>query len=376
MDTSDEKIIVIARHSYSRALLLMSRLEAAGIDCFLSNQNLLQAAVSGGVEIKVRKADVEKALRLIELSKKEHGTEKEATVRSLRSARKILVPVDFSDASVRACDYALGLAGKLKAEIKLLHVFYNPVLDIAPFDTSHAYQINLVNYLHEAEQNAKHQLINLVKELKLKVKKTNPELKITYSLVNGLAAEEIATTASKFRPGLIVIGTRGIGNQTGGFLGSVTAKLIEKTKIPVLAIPENSKFTNLEKIKNVMYATDFDKSDHLAISRLINILNPFDVNLHCVHFSVGVKKSWDDVKMEQLQSFLTKENKKHPVNCEVIVSGDVINGMQTYIRNNNIDIIALTNHNRGLLASFFAPSITKKVMNLIKKPLFIFKAVD
>ncbi|MFH1121579.1 MAG: universal stress protein [Bacteroidota bacterium] len=376
MDTSDEKVIVIARHSNARALLLKSRLEAEGIDCFLSHQNLLQAAVSGGVEIKVRRSDVEKALRVIESSKEEHGTQKEASIKSLRSVRKILVPVDFSDASLRACSFALGLAGKLKAEIKLLHVYYNPVLDIAPFDTSHAYQINLVNYLHESEQNARLQLVKLAKDLKQQVKSSNPDLKISTTLSNGLAAEEIVLSASKFRPGLIIIGTRGIGNQTGGFLGSVTAKVIEKTKTPILAIPEHSRFTSLEKIKNVMYATDFDQSDHLAISRLINLLHPFSVSLHCVHVSVGVKKSWDKVKMEGLSTFLGKEYKKYPVKCEIIVSDDVINGLESYIRDNSIDVIALNNHNRGLLASFFTPSITRKVLNRISKPLFIFKAVD
>lgn len=376
MDTSEDKIIVIARHSYARALLLKTRLEASGIDCFLSHQNLVQAAISGGVEIKVRRSDVEKALRLIESSKEDYGSQKEASVRSLRSVRKILVPVDFSESSLKACMFAMGLATKLKAEIKLLHVYYNPVLDIAPFDTSHAYQINLINYLHEAEQNARQQLSKLLRELKTKSKKNNTDLRITSSLVNGLAAEEIAASAARFKPGLIVIGTRGHGNQTGGYLGSVTTKVIEKTNVPLLAIPEQSKFSSLDKIKNVMYATDFDESDHLSISRLINLLYPFDVTLHCVHISVGVKKSWDKVKMDGLQAFLTKEYKKFPFRCDVSVSDDVINGMETYIRNNNIDVIALTNHSRGLFASLFSPSITKKILGRISKPLLVFKAIE
>lgn len=376
METSDEKIIVIARHPNSRALLLKSRLEAEGIDCFLSHQNLVQAAVAGGVEIKVRRSDVDKALRVIEEALEQHGPQKEASVRSLRSVRKILVAVDFSEASLKACSFAVSLAGKLKAEIKLLHVFYNPVLDIAPFDTSHAYQVNLVNYLHETEQNARQQLVKLVKELKQKVKDSNPDLKITHSLSNGLVVEEVVAAAQKFRPGLIVTGTRGMGQQTRGFLGSVTAKLIEKTNVPVLAIPEQNRFTGIEKIKKVLYATDFDQSDHLAISRLINLLHPFGTSLYVVHISIGVKKSWDKVKMDGLKAFLDSEYKKYPVKTEIVVSDDIINGLETYIRNNEIDVIAMTNHNRGLLSSFFTPSITRKVLSRINRPLFVFKALD
>jgi nucleotide-binding universal stress UspA family protein len=192
----------------------------------------------------------------------------------------------------------------------------------------------------------------------------------------GLLLKKLQLPHSKFRPGLIVIGTRGIGNQTGGFFGSVTAKLIEKTNTPVLAIPEQSKFSGIGKVKNVLYATDFDQSDHLAISKLINLLHPFNVSLHCIHISVGVKKSWDKVKMDGLSAFIDREYKKFPVKCEIIISDDIINGLETYIRNNDIDVIAVTNHNRGLLSSFFTTSITKKVLTRITKPLFVFKSED
>ncbi|HOI87691.1 MAG TPA: universal stress protein [Lentimicrobium sp.] len=376
MEPQEEKIVVIARHPNNRALLLQSRLAAEGIECFLSHENLLQGAVSSGVEIKVKKSDVEKALRLIEQSKAEHGEQKEAAVKALRSVRRILVPVDFSDASNKACSFALGLAAKLKAEVKLLHVYYNPVIDIAPFDTSHAYQVNLINYLHEAEQNARHQLINLAKDLKAQVKKKKQDIKITYSLTNGLAADEIIDKSRKYKPGLIVIGTRGIGKQTGGFLGSVTARVIEKTSAPVLAIPESSRFTKVENMKNVLYATDFDQSDHLSISRLIGLLHPFDTNLYCVHISIGMRKSWEKVKMETLKHFITKEYKKFPIQYDMVVSDDILNGLETYMRNHSIDVIALTNHNRSLLARLFTPSITKLILGRISKPLFVFKSVD
>lgn len=374
MEPQDEKIVVIARHSNSRALLLQSRLAAEGIECFLSHQNLLQGAFSSGVEIKVKRSDMEKALRLIEESKSEHGLQKESALKSLKSVRRILVPVDFSDASMKACIFALSLAAKLKAEIKLLHVYFNPVIDIAPFDTSHAYQVNLVNYLHEAEQNARNQLLELVKDLRAKAKKKKLDTKITYSITNGLAADEIIERGKKFKPGIIIMGTRGIGRQTRGFLGSVTAKVIEKTDIPVLAIPEKSRYTRIESLKNLLYATDFDESDHLAMSRLVNLLHPFDISLYCVHISIGVRKSWQKVKMDSLRYFMEKEYPKYPVNYEIVVGDDIINGLEMYMRNQSIDVIALTNHNRGLLARLFTPSITKMLLGRINKPLFIFKS--
>ncbi|MDY0103865.1 MAG: universal stress protein [Lentimicrobium sp.] len=376
MENQDEKIIIIARYTNSRALLLQSRLMAEGIECFLAHENLLQGAFSSGVELKVKKSDVEKALRIIESYKSESGSQKEQSLKVLRSIRKILVPVDFSEASMKSCTYAIGLAGKLKAEIKLLHVYYNPVIDMAPFDTSHAYQINLINYLHEAEQHARHQLVQLSKELKNTVKKNKSNIKITYSLANGIAADEIIEASKKFKPGLIILGSQGIGHQSGSLLGSVTAKIIGKTSAPMLAIPENSKFTGFDNLKNILYATDFDSTDHLALSKLINMLHPFDVNLFVAHISIGIKKPWQKVKMDGLKQTISKEFKNEKVQYDIIVSDDLINGLEMYMRNNAIDAIALTNHNRSVLARFFTPSITKMLLSRVNKPLLVFKSAE
>lgn len=372
MEAQTEKIVVIARFPNSRALLLQSILANEGIECFLAHENLLQGAFSSGVELKVRKSDVEKSLRIIEKTKAEYGRQKENAIAGLRSIRKILVPVDFSPASMRSCSFALGLAAKLKAEIKLLHVYYNPVVDMAPFDTSHAYQVNLSNYLHEAGQNARHQLVNLTKELKEQAKKQKLNIKITYSLANGIAADEIIAYSRRHKPGLIITGTRGIGNKSQSMLGSVTAKISGKTSSPILAIPEQSKFKGIDGLKNVLFATDFDDADHLSLSKLINLLHPFDVALYCVHIAIGTKKPWQKVKMENLKETIQGAFKNVSVNYDIVVSDDIVNGLEMYMRNHDIDAIALTSQEKGLLARFFTPSITKILLGRVNKPLLIF----
>lgn len=374
METIEEKIVTIARYPYNRAILLQSRLLADDIDCFLSHQNLLQPAVSTGVELKVRKSDVEKALRLIDEFKSESGKGKEKALSSIRSIRRILVPIDFSAISHQALNFALDLALLLKSEIKLLHVYYNPVIDIAPYDTGHSYQVNLSHYLHEIEQNARKQIIDLVEATKKKVKDENHKIKITCSLINGLPDEEILNYSKKYKPGLIVMGSRGLGNQSTGMIGSITAKIIKKSNIPIIAIPENSTVINTNKIKNVLYATDYDPYDQIALSKLINLIYPLDVTLHIVHISLGVLKSWDKIKMENLENFLKTEYEKYKIKCKILVSDDIINGLEAYMRDNEVEVIAMTSHSRNLINNFFTPSVTKQVMKRISRPLFVFKA--
>lgn len=373
METLTNKVVTIARFPNNRALVLQSRLQSEGIDCFLSHQNLLQAAVSTGVEIKVRASDVTRAMIIVEQYKTESGEQKEKSLRSIKSVRRILVPVDFSSASAKAVDLALQLADLLKAEIKLLHVYFNPIIDTAPFDAGHTYQINLSSYLYEIEQNARKQMASLVCDVRNRAKNGKNKIRVSHTLANGVAADEILAVSRRFKPGLIVMGSKGIGKLSEGLIGSVTAKVVTKSEIPVIAIPESTKQTVIPEIKNILYATDFDDYDQIALSRLINLMHPFKSTLHCVHISVGMKKSWDRVKMDLLKKFIEDEYGDIPVKYKILLSDTVINGLESYMRDNKIEAIAMTNHSTGILNSIFTQSITKLVMQRIDRPLIVFK---
>ncbi|MDX9696647.1 MAG: DUF2007 domain-containing protein, partial [Bacteroidales bacterium] len=125
----EEKLITIAIHNYARAEILRTRLESEGIECYLKNINLIHSTISGGVKVQVSSRDLEKALRIVEkVSENWRDEYQDEQTETNQGVQRILVPIDFSDYSVNACRYAIGLAEKLNAEIKLMHVYYNPVV--------------------------------------------------------------------------------------------------------------------------------------------------------------------------------------------------------------------------------------------------------
>jgi nucleotide-binding universal stress UspA family protein len=156
-------------------------------------------------------------------------------------------------------------------------------------------------------------------------------------------------------------------------MGRVTTKVIEHSLIPVLALPPGCAM-RVNELKNLLYATDFDPADYSALNRLLNMITPLDIQLHCVHVSVGYKKPWDPLKMEELQDHLAKEYAGNQVLFNMVVSDNVVKSIETYIRNNQIDAIAVITHNRGTLERLFAPSITKQIFSETGKPIFVFHA--
>lgn len=371
----EDKLTTIAFHTYSRALLLQSQLEAAGIECFLSNVNIIQPSVGSGVRLKVRNKDVEKALRIIKKSKSVAGKGKEKTVKQMHSVRRILMPVDFSDYSRNACHYALGLAAKFKAEVKLFHAFFKPVLEMPTYEGAHMYQVNFDKYFEEIEIRAKRQLHELMEYLHGYIKKKNlGEIKLSATTVNGFAEDAIVEMAEKYKPGIVIIGTHGIGEKTAGIFGSVTSRLIDRLKVPLLTIPANATFQGIDKIKNILYATDFDDTDYAALNKLINLIRPFNMKLHCVHVSIGRKRPWDPVKMDELKEYLKEEYPEQRVKCSIMVSDDVLNGLETYMRNNKVSLVSFNTRKRSLFTQLFTPSITRLALSRFTKPVFIFRS--
>lgn len=369
----EEKLITIAVHNYARAEILRTRLEAEGIQCYLKNINLIHSVISGGVKVRVSSKDLEKALRIAEKVSEQFREEyHDETQEPAQNVQRILVPIDFSDFSVNACRYAIGLAEKLNAEIKLMHVYYNPIVNSMPITDTYYYQVNMDEMIREIEVRAKENMEEFYRDLKEKIERENMEgVKIDYSLVRGVASEEIILKSEEYKPDVIIIGTRGQGDGENDLIGSVTAKIIEDTKVPVLVIPEDSLYKGIATI-NIMYATDFDESDYNALKKLMNIMSPFDIRLYCVHIGTSDSSVWNQAKMSGLKEKLYEQYKDYDIECSLIEQEDFLKGVQEFIREKNIDIISMVTHKRTLISKLLNPSVTRKVLFHTNIPFLVF----
>lgn len=135
--------------------------------------------------------------------------------------KKILVPIDGSEYSMRALEKAKELGEFYKAEITLL-----TVIDTGRFMTI------------DFEQDMLNTGIESGQELLLKysqVLEAYPYgFKSTYRL--GDIANEIITVAEENNFDLIVIGSRGLGLFTRALLGGVSQKVVSHAKTSVMVV--------------------------------------------------------------------------------------------------------------------------------------------
>ena len=141
--------------------------------------------------------------------------------------KTILCPVDFSEASMEALDYALSLAQEANARLILLHVIESLLGEAGATEVGHMSVSEFYGYLEE----------DAVARLKSAV----PEQARLWSapeerVVRGRAYREILTLAGDAGADLIVMGVQGKNALHRFFFGSTTHHVIREAHCPVLTI--------------------------------------------------------------------------------------------------------------------------------------------
>jgi len=136
------------------------------------------------------------------------------------SVKKILVPLDGSQTSIRGLNQAIRLAEQNQASItglSVIHVLPTLVATVTP------YRKYLVK---QAEKN--------MRSAKQSVEKRGISFKS--KIISGSPGSKIVDTANKENFDLIVIGSRGLGRVQEAFLGSVSHYVSHKARTSVLLV--------------------------------------------------------------------------------------------------------------------------------------------
>jgi len=369
-----ENYVVIATFPDPRkAYYLKFKLGLKGIITYIieSDETAEQNNESKPLKVQVDAKDVEEAVKILCQMRDEKDFDD--IEQKIKNIRRILVPIDFSEYSNSAALFAFGIAKSINAEIKLIHVYKDPFMGGTFLGQRTSYENFSQNVINEIKQMAQNSMLHFIADLKLKLKKHKLEdVRFHYALVKGKAEYQIVKISENYRPYMIVLGTKGVGQMPNDLIGSVSLKVIENTKIPILAIPEKWKFKGLDKL-NVLYATDFQDSDFSAFNKLIDILKPFSIKMECVHIETDEKSPWKEMQLFKLESYLTK-NYEEDIKCHIIKNEDLFEGIQEYVDKMNIDIISFSSPQRSIFHKLLYPNNLKKMIYHSQIPLLIFHA--
>jgi nucleotide-binding universal stress UspA family protein len=170
--------------------------------------------------------------------------------------RTIVCPIDFSETSRHALRWAVALAVRRQSRLTIVAAV-EPLL-------AEAARVRL-------QQDLRTETRSVLKEF---VDPVISRVQIAYELEVdiGHAPDLILAAASRQSADLIVMGTRGIGGLQKLLVGSTTERVLRRTRIPILAVPDaadqsdgSADATAATPIVTVLVGTDFSEASANAI---------------------------------------------------------------------------------------------------------------
>jgi nucleotide-binding universal stress UspA family protein len=260
---------------------------------------------------------------------------------AMLNIKKILLPVDFPNPSLRVVRHAAALALHFHSEIVMLHVVTAQSHAAGvPEDGPGLASWDMVSEIvKEAENTQDH---SLGQEL--------GALTILRVLVKGSVAQAIVETGEKERADLIMMPSHG---QTFSqfLLGSVTAKVLNGTECPVWtdAHVEESKLQEFA-IRNILCAVDFNSRNQEPVSWAAQLAAELGARLTLAHVTPGVElwgpggnyvnPRWKEELVSDASEHIAKLQQEMGLRDPVFIgSGDVPEVLNEAVKETNADLL-------------------------------------
>jgi nucleotide-binding universal stress UspA family protein len=174
---------------------------------------------------------------------------------------------------------------------------------------------------------------------------------------------------------LIVMGTQGATGLKKITVGSVAAKVMEKSEIPVLLVPE--KFV-WRKPKEILFTTTISKSDNQAFPVLVRFANLYDaqitvVNLRDPHQLDGFKEKEDPIAIGfEMYAYSVQRTFDYAnIQFRQLETFPVAKTMENLYKEIPYDLLVMTRRKLDFPDRFFQKSFTKKMAYITTQPLLI-----
>lgn len=281
----------------------------------------------------------------------------------------ILVSTDFSTQSEAAYPFAARLAKTLGTSVRLLHVSDIDVFHGA--NGGHPWEKDLLRYIEERTAESAGRLRAYGVEVETLVR-------------TGIAAPTIVEELEK-GVSLGIIATRGHGAILRAILGSVSAKVVQHARVPVLTVPQEAEDMPIHR---VLFPIDFTEVSTGVLDRALEFLRPLEPTIEFLHAHAPVEtlggvvnvRSSSDVPTiaalsERLAEFAARATSAgitatwHLADAQSPASAIIERGRQT-----RAHLIVLAGHGRRGLERLLLGSVADAVVRRSDRPVLVLKS--
>lgn len=276
--------------------------------------------------------------------------------------KRILVPTDFSPTAEKAFHFALSIAARTKGTVILYHT-YIPVES-----TFVGTEKTRKQYNTQSEAN----ILKRLQRLKRKVTGDAADVAVSTIVGRSLVIDYILGFAEHNHIDLVVMGTQGASGLKKTIIGSVAARVIEKSDLPVLLVPAKYE---LEELRQFVFATNYLPTDKLALTLFDAMAKLYNADITVLHFldvyNTEMEKEKERNDFDTYAFSLQREFNESKMSFHLMETSSVCETMETLDKKFPYDIMAMVRRKKSSLEKFFIKSFTQNMAYITKKPLLI-----
>lgn len=303
-----------------------------------------------------------------------------------KKPRRILLPTDFSEESIKTLWLAKLLAERWRAQIDLLHVIAPPPPTFPP-------RRAIFRVVPSAPRIARAALKRLED---LAFEQSVQPLQYSCTIRVGSASDEINRIARKLGAYLIAIATRGYTGLKYAFLGSTTAQVVRTAPCPILVVRELGYLSAKERarrgrtplqFKKILVPLDFSECSLLGLEYALGIAREFRSSVVLFHavvvqaYTLGdeytalegpnlikLQQEYAEQEMQKLRRQLARKS----VEVETAIGlGSPIEQVNDCVRSHGVDLIVTSTHGRAGLKRIFIGSTAEQIVRYAICPVLV-----
>lgn len=291
--------------------------------------------------------------------------------------KHLLVPVDFSEFSNKASEYALFLAEQFCARITLLHAMVIFKADVDEKEHLESYEEVLKATEKEREKKLQEHCENGKKR----------GVEIDSILTRGISeSDAILDHSTKGDYDLIVMGTHGRTGIKRWMAGSVTEKVVHHSPLPVITVHKDIKEFSLH---NILIPDDFSDFSQQAVQQGKSLAEDFSARCtflysvmqreHEIYYNISSKPILEanpQLKATIKKNLVERSGMKEDQADYVVVEGKPYKRIVQYAEENEMDMIVMASRGLGALSHLLMGSNAERVVRTATCPVLTVRKSD
>lgn len=252
--------------------------------------------------------------------------------------KKILIPTDFSENAMNAIKYGLELFKNEKSKFYFMHAYEDEVYNNKALLTRDTLD-KVISIVSKKSQNSLEDTLKQVKYI-------SPNPKHSYNIISSYSSlvDETDIIVDEKNIDIIIMGTKGETNDRKLTFGSHTLQVLKYVQCPVLSIPENYKY---KQPNHILFPTNYLMPyKRRGLKLLCEMASSFKAIIEMLYVSSSTKLS---IRQEDNKQFIKDMFYENKISFNIVSSKNFIEAINTYIKENNIDMLVMVNTRHSFL---------------------------